>query len=55
VVVKVWVSTGLVGADREVDIEIEDGSSDAEIQVAAREAMFEMIEWGWSKVGEEIP
>lgn len=43
----VYVSVGLVGCKRECQIEVEDDSTDEEIEEAAREALWTMIEWGW--------
>lgn len=43
----VYVSLGLVGCKRAVEIEIEDDAGPAEIEEAAREAMFGLIEWGY--------
>jgi len=46
----VHVSIGLAGADRDAEIEVEDGSTNEEIEELAREAMFEMVEWSWKRV-----
>jgi hypothetical protein len=45
--VKAWVSMHLVGCERREEIEIEDGTSEDEIEEAVREWMFEQIEWGY--------
>jgi len=48
--IKVHVTTGLVGADRECEIEVDDDATDDQIEEQAREAMFELIEWAWWRV-----
>lgn len=45
--IKVYVSTNIVGSEREEEFEIDDGLSEEKIEEIAREAMFEMIEWGF--------
>jgi len=58
--VKVYVSLDLVGCKQETEIEVEDDCSEKEIEVEddcsekeieemARDAMYEMIEWGYEK------
>ena len=51
--IKVTVTTGFVGAKREDTFEIDDDATDEEIEDTAQEAMFNMIEWSWSVVGDE--
>lgn len=41
------VNTGLQGSDKEFEFEVDDNASEDEIEAAAREAMFECIEWGY--------
>jgi hypothetical protein len=50
--IEVTVSIGLVGCKRSSTIEVEDDMTDDEIEEEAREAMFNLIEWGWSWVDE---
>lgn len=45
----VTVSMGLVGCKKESEIEVDDDLGDDDIEEIAREEMFTMIEWGWSK------
>ena len=47
--VKVYVSLDLVGCKQETEIEVEDDCSEKEIEEMARDAMYEMIEWGYEK------
>ena len=50
--IKVYVTIGLVGCRREVELDIEDDMTDDEIEELARDTMFEIIEWGWKRVEE---
>lgn len=50
--IEVHVSVGLVGCRRKATIEVEDDCTDEEIEELAREALFEMIEWGWRPAEE---
>ncbi len=47
--IKVWVALNLVGCERRGEIEVEDDFSEEEIEEAARDWMYEHIEWGWEK------
>lgn len=49
--IEVYVTTGKVGSRCVDTIELDDDCTDAEIEEYARDAMFEMIEWGY----EEVP
>jgi hypothetical protein len=42
-----YVSIGLVGCKREFAFEIEEDATEQEIEEAAKEAMFENIEWNY--------
>lgn len=50
--IRVWVEMGLVGCFKEAEIEVDDNLTEGEIEAEAREAMFEMIDWGHSRVEE---
>lgn len=52
--IKVHVTTGLVGSDRECEIEVEDDATDDQIEEQAREAMFDLIEWTWSRIAPVV-
>lgn len=43
-----YVSIGLVGCKREFAFEVESSSTEQEIEDAAREAMFDVIEWNYA-------
>lgn len=43
------VSTGIVGSSMEFTFEIDDDATDAEIEDAARDAMFECIDWNYEE------
>lgn len=45
--ITVHVTTGIQGADRECEIEVEDDATDEQIEEDAKDAMFSMIEWSW--------
>lgn len=45
--IEVTVTMGLVGCRQQTTFEIEDDASDDDIEEAAREAMFELIQWTW--------
>ncbi len=57
--IKVWVSTRYVGSDRtdEIEVYIDDDATEKEIESAkedaAREWMFEEIEWGWGDLDKD--
>ena len=51
--ITVYVSTGYVGAKRTATFEIDVNLTESEIEEIAREAMFDMIDWGYYE-GEEI-
>ncbi|MFA5952267.1 MAG: hypothetical protein WC807_18520 [Hyphomicrobium sp.] len=44
-----YVSVGLVGCKRTFEFEIEDDASEQEVEDAARDAMFQTIEWGFEE------
>jgi hypothetical protein len=48
--IRVSVSTGLVGSDREMAFEVDHNVTDDVIDDWAREVMFEMIDWRWTEV-----
>jgi len=48
--IRVSVSTGLVGSDREMTFEVDHDATEDEVHAEAREAMFEMLDWGWTEV-----
>lgn len=48
----VRVATNKSGSDCEDEIEVDDDATEEQIEADAREAMFNMIEWSWSKVEE---
>ena len=48
--IRVHVSNGYVGCRRETFIDVEEDLTDRDIDDSAREALFEMIEWGWEPV-----
>jgi hypothetical protein len=50
--IRVYVSTGLVGSKRSMDIEVPDDADADTIEDMARDAMFEMIDWGWNPTDE---
>ncbi len=45
--IKGYVNTRNVGSRCTFETEVEDDATEAEIEEAAREAMFEQIEWGF--------
>ena len=45
--ITVYVSIGLVGCKRECKIEVDDDATPDEIEEAAQEALWSLIEWGW--------
>lgn len=51
--IEVSVRTNLVGSKVTEVIELPDDFTDEEIEAAARDAMFNMIEWNWQKVDSE--
>ena len=48
--IRVYVSTNLVSSETYTDIELNDNSTEEEIETEAREAMFEMINWNYEKI-----
>lgn len=48
-IIKVSVSTGLVGSKVYEEFEIEDDATEDEIEKIARETMFNLINWSWEK------
>lgn len=42
-----YVSTGLVGSEQTFSFDVDEDASDDAIEEAAREAMFECIEWSY--------
>lgn len=51
--IKVRVSTHLVNSETYQIIEVDDDAAEDEIEEAAREAMFEQINWNWEIVDEK--
>lgn len=51
--IRVYVEMGLVGCTKEAEIEVDDDLTEEQIEAEAREAMFEMIDWGYSRVEDE--
>lgn len=47
--IEVSVELGLSGCKDSVVIEVADDATDEDIQEEAEEALFNLIEWGWSK------
>lgn len=43
------LSNGIAGADQEGEFEIEDNTSNDEIEELAREAAFDCIDWWWDE------
>jgi hypothetical protein len=50
-IIDVHVSIRTAGGERSVEIQVDENATEDDIEVAAREAMFEMIDWGWSVRG----
>lgn len=52
--IKIWVSTGYVGASKEEVFEVEDDATDEEINDIALEILFgSMIDFNWHEIEEE--
>ena len=52
--ITVWLNTGYSCCDFHETIEVEDSMSDEEIEAIAKEAAFDLIDWGWyEKKGED--
>jgi hypothetical protein len=49
----VWSESGLTGCGRKDEIEIDDDSTDEQIEEAVREWFFEHNEYGWSRTAPE--
>lgn len=47
--IKVIVSIGLVGRRREIEFDVDDDSTDDELEEIAKEAMFEVVQWHWER------
>lgn len=47
--IKWHLETGIEGGDREGEIEIEDGATDAQIEAAVREDMWNYLSLSWEK------
>lgn len=47
---KVWVSTGFVGSEREVIIEVDDEATEEEIYEYCADVIENMIESGWYEI-----
>jgi hypothetical protein len=43
----VYASTNKVGSECTDEIEVDDDATEEEIEEAARDVAFNMIEWGW--------
>lgn len=53
-VINGYVSVGLVGCRKEFKFEVEDDTSDDDIEELARDEMFNCIEWGWKHAPAEL-
>lgn len=51
--IKLWVETGFVGATHEEIIEVDDDTTEEEIDEIALEFLHNCIEYGWSNEVEE--
>lgn len=51
--IKVWASTKYVRSEDYEVIEVDDDVTPDEIEEIAREAMFELISWGWENMVED--
>jgi len=47
--IKVWGEAGIVGGDREGELEVDDDATDADCEEAAREWFFNHYNYGWSR------
>jgi hypothetical protein len=47
-----YVSTGLIGSKNTFEFDVEEDASEQDIEEAARDAMFELIEWGFDPAEE---
>lgn len=41
--------TGTQGSDRSGEIEVDDNSTDEEIEAEVREEVFNFVSWGWTE------
>lgn len=48
-IIKWWSGAGMVGSDREGEVEVEDDATEKEIDAIVREEVFNHFEWGWSE------
>lgn len=46
------VEMGLVGCKREFEFEVEDDATEDEIEETGRDAMFNIISWGYEEVNK---
>lgn len=53
--IKWHLETGMVGADREGEIEVEDSATDDEIEAAVREDMWNGLSLTWEESGLPTP
>lgn len=51
--IRVHMSNGLVGCQRETFIDVDDDCEDSDIEEMSRYALWDMIEWGWERVEKE--
>lgn len=51
--VSLWVETGFAGARHEEVVEVEDNCTDEELELIAREYLFECVEYGWCEANED--
>lgn len=47
--VTLWVDTGFAGGVHEEELEVDDECTDEELEAAAREFLFECVDFGWSE------
>lgn len=51
--IKLWVETGIVGGEHEDIIEVEDDTTEEELNEMALEFMWGYVQYGWSEAEEE--
>lgn len=50
--IKIYIKTSKVGSQCDDTMEVEDDATDDEIEEMAKDAAFNMMEWGWSEKGQ---
>lgn len=48
-IVNWYLEIGMQGCDRSGEVEVDDDATDADIEAAVREEVFNFISWGWEK------